>query len=476
MTTTAITIREKADELKTFLHQPDRFANFAAVMPDAVSAKRLLSVVFAAAIKNPKILDCSKASLLNSVMSAAEIGIEPILGRGYLIPYNNSKQVAGKWVKVLECQFQIGWQGLIDLARRSGTIADVYGYNVYANDEFDITFGLNQNLHHRPWYMFPEKKNQGPGEIIGAYCVWVLKDGTKHPEFMPISEIYKRRDASQSYQSAVKYNKESPWSQWPEEMNLKTVIKHSSKMVPASIEFMKAVQYDDASETGITSSYSQFFSGEEVAPAVFDKDKAVLEICKDNEIAKERFDQFLGLVSQKYDSPEDEVIDTIIEDTNGFISEYRKWALTAYPPTLQEQIGKLKTTGLVAWEKDNHCEIADLPKEDKEFFLEKWSRIIGYNYYSAGQPGYQKPIAEMATTEEPPLPVETQGQGQVRPQQSKLQIEFAKAMMEYRDDPEIGIGPEKFNKVMQDHKFSDINSVPEREYGDILQAMEEEGR
>ncbi|MBW2596745.1 MAG: recombinase RecT, partial [Deltaproteobacteria bacterium] len=251
MTTTSMTVRDKAVSLREFLFEKKRMETFEEALPKWLSVERLLRVVFSSALKNPRILDCTKESILNAVMGCATLGLEPILGRAYLIPYNNNKQIGGKWQKVLECQFQVGYQGLIDLARRSGTISDIIGYNVYQNDEFDISFGMNPDIKHRPWYMLPAYQKEGPGEIIGAYCVWTLKDGTKHPEFMPIYDIHKRRDVSQAYQADVKYKKkDSPWLKWPEDMNLKTVIKHSSKMVPASIEFMQAVEYDNDSEMG----------------------------------------------------------------------------------------------------------------------------------------------------------------------------------------------------------------------------------
>ena len=148
---------------------------------------------------------------------------------------------------------QPGYQGLIDLARRSGAIADVWALNVFENDDFDVQFGMDRNIYHRPWYM--DKTNTEPGEIIGAYAVWQMKDGTKHPEFMPISDIYKRRACSQAYQYAInnpdnKKAQECPWIQWEEEQTVKTVIKKSSKMVPASIEFQAAVALDSDAELG----------------------------------------------------------------------------------------------------------------------------------------------------------------------------------------------------------------------------------
>jgi recombination protein RecT len=240
-------VQQKAIDLREYLQSNRIRDQLNQAVPKWLNVDRLLRIMFGAALKNPKILDCSKESILRTVMECAQLGLEPILGRAYPVPYYNSKK------KVLELQLQVGYQGLVDLARRSNTISDVWGANVYENDIFFLTYGMDRKLKHTPWFMDPQKRENGQsGEIIGAYVVWQLKDGTKHPEFMPISDIHKRRDLSQAYRWAETGDpnrgggkKDSIWHEWPEEQNLKTVIKHSSKLVPASIEFMQAVETDN---------------------------------------------------------------------------------------------------------------------------------------------------------------------------------------------------------------------------------------
>lgn len=247
------TLRQEAVSLRDYLGSKDIMPQISSALPKWLSPDRFFRVVFGAILRNPKLVECTRESILQSVMFCAQLGVEPILGRAYLIPYENSKYVNGEWVKIPECQAQIGYQGLVDLARRSDTIADVWGANVYENDIFDLSYGMERGLIHKPWFMDRVLRAEGkPGECLGAYVVWQLKDGTKHPEFMPIYEIHKRRAKSQSYTWAETGEpkkgggkRNSVWHEWPEEMNLKTVIKHSAKLVPASIEFMQAVQLDD---------------------------------------------------------------------------------------------------------------------------------------------------------------------------------------------------------------------------------------
>ena len=249
---------ERAISLKQYLGNEAIKAQIMAAAPKMLNGERFLKVFYGACLRNPKLLDCTTESMLQAAMFFAQLGLEPILGRAYLVPYLNSKNIDGRWVKQFEVQPQVGYQGLVDLARRSGTIADVWGSCVYENDTFDLSYGMDRTLVHKPWFMDPEKRKAGTsGEIVGAYVVWQLKDGTKHPEFMPWHEIAKRRAKSQSYTYAETGDpskgggkKDSVWHQWTEDMCLKTVIKHSAKIVPASIEFMQAVEFDDAKDNG----------------------------------------------------------------------------------------------------------------------------------------------------------------------------------------------------------------------------------
>lgn len=486
--TTAVTVQQKALTLRDELFA--RKDQFEKGMARGMDVERLLRIVFTSALKTPKILDCTRESIYGAVMMCAQLGLEPILGRAYLIPYNNNKNVGGQWQKVLECQFQAGYQGLIDLARRSNTISDITGYNVYENDLFDISFGMDPDIKHRPWYMFSDKQKDGPGKIIGAYCVWTLKDGTKHPEFMPIFDIHKRRDVSQAYQADVKYKKkDSPWLKWPEDMNLKTVIKHSSKMVPASIEFMQAVEYDNDSELGKMGINHFLAGGMGAGPGLTDDDSATPNteafdaIIQEKGLDKDRVDRFMKALSEKYDTPIAEIIESTVEDPAGFLGEFRKWEVATYEKekktkTLKDEIGGLKTTGITAWEKEHHDEIGNLSEEDRAFFLEKWKRTIKKDYYAEGQPGHKPETAqeESGQQQEAHTGGGEEGSGGTEfgeiDRKRRLKLEFQKAMLQYRDDETEGIGQAKFLQVLRSAGFGEIQDVPEEEYTSILQAME----
>ena len=107
--------------------------DIAKALPKVITADRFTRIALSALSNNPKLYECSKLSFLGALMNAAQLGLEPNtpLGQAYLIPYYNNKE------KRLECQFQIGYKGLLDLAYRSGEIAMIQAYIVYENATFE---------------------------------------------------------------------------------------------------------------------------------------------------------------------------------------------------------------------------------------------------------------------------------------------------------------------------------------------------
>lgn len=192
-------------------------------LPRHLDPNRMLRIVLTTVQRTPKLLECTRESLLGCIVTCAQLGLEPdgVLGHAYLIPFWNSKRNA------TECQLIVGYKGLLKLARQSGEISSVSARVVHAKDVFEYEYGLTEQLRHVP------SDEEDPGGPIAAYAIFRLKDGSHHFDVMTSREINRIRDGSQSY----KRDKErSPWSEHWEEMAKKTVLRRASKMAPASIE------------------------------------------------------------------------------------------------------------------------------------------------------------------------------------------------------------------------------------------------
>ena len=110
-------------------------------LPSVLTPERFTRMVLSALSTNPKLGECTPRSFLAAMMAAAQLGLEPNtpLGQAYLIPYGNN------------CQFQLGYKGLIDLAYRSGEVEVIQAHVVYENDEFTCEYGLEPKLTHKPY-------------------------------------------------------------------------------------------------------------------------------------------------------------------------------------------------------------------------------------------------------------------------------------------------------------------------------------
>lgn len=220
----------------------------AKMLPSTLNVERLLKVAQIAATTTPALAKCDVPSLVGAIGQCAQMGLEPntVLGHAYLVPFNTKRKDGNgneRWVNSV--QVIIGYKGLIDLARRSGQIVSIAAHEVCKNDEFELVYGLEEKLVHKP--TLGER-----GDVIGFYAVAKLVGGGYAFEWMSAHQINQIKEASQGFQQAKKYNKEGnhPWTAHFVEMGRKTVIRRLAKYLPLSIEFQKAVELDGTASAG----------------------------------------------------------------------------------------------------------------------------------------------------------------------------------------------------------------------------------
>ena len=201
-------------------------------LPSVLTGERFGRMVLTALSSTPQLQDCTPQSFLGAMMQAAQLGVEPNtpLGQAYLIPYRNHGR--------LECQFQLGYKGMIDLAYRSGEITDVSAHQVHENDTFEYELGLTPKLKH-----IPALKDRGA--VTQYYAVWHTKNGGYGFEVMSREDIETHmRKFSKAAGSSF-----SPWSTNFDAMAKKTVLKQSLKYAPLKTEFVRGMAADGTIKT-----------------------------------------------------------------------------------------------------------------------------------------------------------------------------------------------------------------------------------
>ena len=198
-------------------------------LPSVITPERFSRMVLTALSANAQLAQCTRDSFLGGMMQAAQLGLEPNtpLGQAYLIPYRNNRK------GVTECQFQVGYKGLIDLAYRSGEVATIQAHAVYSNDEFHYELGLEPVLRHIP-------ATQERGELVYVYAVLKLTNGGYAFEVMSASDAARHRDR---YSKAAARGS-SPWESDFEAMAKKTVLKKVLKYAPLKSDFVRGVAAD----------------------------------------------------------------------------------------------------------------------------------------------------------------------------------------------------------------------------------------
>jgi recombination protein RecT len=230
--------REQAQQQKlakaTFPNMLERFkSEIARALPRHLNPDRMCRIALTEFRKNPKLAECDPRSVFAAIIVASQLGLEPgVLGQAYLIPFKS------------ECQLIPGYQGLLDLVRRSGFVQRIEAHVVRHGEKFTYKSGLHTVLEHEPML------EGTPGALRLVYAVAEFKDGGYHVEVMTEDQINRIRDRSQNVINAKKYGKTTPWDTDTEEMWRKTVLRRICKFLPKSPEIAVALSLDDAAAQG----------------------------------------------------------------------------------------------------------------------------------------------------------------------------------------------------------------------------------
>jgi recombination protein RecT len=220
------------DKLKGFRTTLARMGpQIAMAAPSHIRADRMMRMCMTVVQQNPKLLDCTKESLLGAIMTAAQLGLYPdvsVLGHAYFVPFKST------------VVFIAGYKGLIDLAARGGHVTSIHPYAVYEGDDFEYEYGLNPTLRHKP-----SGEPLGSREMTHVYCIARIR-GEPIAQFVvmtkeEIDNIRKRSPARNN----------GPWVTDYEPMALKSVVRREVKYLPISSELQRVVALDEHADVGL---------------------------------------------------------------------------------------------------------------------------------------------------------------------------------------------------------------------------------
>lgn len=220
--TTELAERAAAPERKTILDLMEANAlDLAAKLPKGLEFEYFKQAVYTEMRRTPKLYECDPLSVVSAVAFALQLGLSPgPRGHCYLVPFK------------AECQFIVGYKGMIELAFRSGKIKDVKANLVREGDSFDYREGTRPYLDH--------KADSRDGDVIAAYAVARTTTGGA-----PFAVIYQEDWEAARKRSPAGSKGVGPWKDDWAAMVRKTAVRRLQPFLPQSPQFADAMSWDE---------------------------------------------------------------------------------------------------------------------------------------------------------------------------------------------------------------------------------------
>lgn len=206
-------IKDKAEYLEAYL--TERSEMFDEICKGLFNTRRLIHLAMSVGRRNPDLIHCDPASWVVALFDSIFFGIEPNpqLGHAYLIPYKNKKR------KTVDCQFMIGYKGLILLATAPGSVAlDIQPTVVYEGDKFELHYERTWE-GKAPYTHSPSRPREG--KMTDIYTEAILANGARKFLWLP-----KTGDNSiEYYRAKSRAANSGPWMTAYNAMAMKTAIR-----------------------------------------------------------------------------------------------------------------------------------------------------------------------------------------------------------------------------------------------------------
>jgi recombination protein RecT len=190
-----------------------------------VSEETFVAQIANACRVNPSLWQCEPATILGAALRAAQLGLAPNDARNlcWIIPYKN------------QAQFQLGYGGVLELARRAVPGLKFDGRPVYPNDEFDVDFGKAEPLRHRPAVI---RQLPRGGEAYAWYVRAVYPDGDIQIQVLDKEGVEYHRKFSKQPNGEM-------WSKSYDAAALKSVVLDMKRWLPSSSQLVAAFASDE---------------------------------------------------------------------------------------------------------------------------------------------------------------------------------------------------------------------------------------
>src|SRR5208282_5581851 len=95
---TAVATSRPVHPLKVLLEKSVK--EIGRALPTGMNPERVVRIALTCITQNPQLAECTPESFMGSLFVLAQLGIEPIAGRAYLLPFNNKRKYGNDWKTV----------------------------------------------------------------------------------------------------------------------------------------------------------------------------------------------------------------------------------------------------------------------------------------------------------------------------------------------------------------------------------------
>jgi recombination protein RecT len=230
---------------------PEVIKRFQNALGSKLDAVQFLATIRNLTRENDDIRRADVWELLRCALDLAELGLRPNtpFGHAWIIPRIANRDKPNEAVTL---SVQLGYQGMLELAYRAGTLESIHADVVYEGDEFSYEYGSKAHLRHVP---AGARKGRSPRY---AYAHAMLKGGGEAFVVWGYEDILDIRNSSDAYKYALRVQNKYPhvwescvWVKFEYQQSRKTILKQLLKDIPRSSEFLvHAAHIDNLGEAG----------------------------------------------------------------------------------------------------------------------------------------------------------------------------------------------------------------------------------
>lgn len=196
-------------------------------LPKDLNTARFVNNAVALLNENTQLQDFAKengnngiAQIKAGMIKAAYLGLDFMNREAYLVPYKN------------QLSFMKSYTGAVKLCKKYSIrpIKEIYAKLVREGDDYSVEI-----VNNEPKVSFKPKPFNN-GKIEGAFAVVVFKDGGSQYEEMSLEQLEKVRSCSKMKSGAV-------WTQWTDQMYLKSVLHRLCKRIEIDFDNAEQVKY-----------------------------------------------------------------------------------------------------------------------------------------------------------------------------------------------------------------------------------------